>query len=397
MIIQRIFVFCALSSSLYSCGERGGPAQSEVKGHFEGAKSLHLQPFENQVQMMPEYQDSEKVIISLDALTSYGMSVLVKEILDAGAKNVVVVAPRGANLNVQTSQAFRELRRLLSAAQLSRLEIIEHKKFGVATVWARDWAPLGALHADGSRLLLDFNYRLNGRPVDDHTPTILSESLPGYQRLSIPVYNDGGNFMINDQGVCLMTSRTTDDNAKSYHPDDMILGADQISQYFLRFAGCKKVHIFPRIPYEFTGHIDMWAKFLDNDTVLAGSLDPAIVALEKNSSNRKKAEQIRQYLEARRSDLESMGFNVVSVPMPLPDFSREVFRSYTNSLFVGKTAIIPKYSSRQYLDSHLHSQYEAQISEAYTDAGFQVRMIESDQIIVHGGAIHCITMQLPSP
>jgi agmatine/peptidylarginine deiminase len=325
------------------------------------------------------------------------MDPLVKEILDAGAEKVIIVASRGANLNAHTSQAFRELRRILTVDQLNRLEIIEHKKFGPATVWARDWAPLGALQADGSRLLLDFNYRLNGRPVDDNTPTVLSESLPGYQRLSLPVYNDGGNFMINDEGVCLMTSRTTDDNARSYHSEDMILNADQIGSYFLRFGGCKKVHIFPRIPYEFTGHIDMWAKYLNNDTVLVASLDASTVALEKNSSSRKKAEQIRQYLQARRADLENMGFIVVEVPMPLPDFGREVFRTYTNSLFVGKTALIPKYSSRQYLDSNLHSQYEAKISDAYAKAGFKVRLIESDQMIVHGGAIHCITMQLPRP
>ena len=64
--------------------------------------------------------------------------------------------------------------------------------------------------------------------------------------------------MNNMRGECMMTTRVTDANADVFKAGDMVLDAEDIKQYYGGFAGCAKTFIFPRMPTEGTGHIDMW-------------------------------------------------------------------------------------------------------------------------------------------
>lgn len=393
----RTYGMALAMTLLASCGPSGGEG-SAVDGHFEGYKESQLQQFNGGITVPPEYAPTEAVVLSLEAIRTYGMERLFQEILAAGAGKIYLVVPANYNASIATGSDFRALRSRLGTADLAKIQIVRHQRQGVNTVWARDWAPLGGVTDDGRRLLLDFNYRMNQRPTDDNAPSALTAGLSGYERVSIPVYNDGGNFMANDDRHCLMTTRTTDDNGKSFHAADMILGAEQVKAYFKAYAGCADVDIFPRIPYEFTGHIDMWAKFLDNDTVIAGRIEQKAVDLVKGNAN-KKVQDVQAYLDRRRSELTAMGYEVLAIPMPVPEFGfgGDVFRTYTNSLIVNSTAIIPQYTASSYTDSRFRKEYEDAVAGAYQKAGYTVRFVPSDGIIGHGGSVHCITMQLPKP
>ena len=208
--------------------------------------------------------------------------------------------------------------------------------------------------------------------------------------------------MNNRYGDCMMTTRVVDANASRYFASDMVLSPAQIKQYYKDFAGCDDVYIFPRMPYEGTGHIDMWAKFLSDDTVLVGELqDETIARMQRGTSSYNGALEIQGFLNDRASEIRSLGFDVVRIPMPAPIISGSyaTMRSYTNSLLVNGTAIIPRYVRSadyyaSYEDSDLTSVYEQQVEDIYRGLGYQVRFIESDELIANGGAVHCVTMQL---
>ncbi len=386
---------------LSSCGMHS--LSSQTQGHFEDSSNQDLLAYANQVTVPPEYAPTRAVIMSLEALRSYNMEALVKEVLDAGADQILMMVPRGYNQSLQNSSDFRKLRSILSSSQLAQITLSPQVKSGINTVWARDWAPVGALWENPANALsakqplLDFNYRRNERPSDDNTPSSLAQNLNSFERISIPVYNDGGNFMVNDRRACMMTTRITDDNSQSFHPQDLRLDADQIRSYFKNYAACASVEIFPRIPYEFTGHIDMWAKYLNDDTILVSEIEDQTLNF-LSGGNRSKAKNLQDYLKQRQADLKAMGYTVISVPMPAPQFSNfgggDIFRSYTNSLFVNDTVIVPRYAGN-YSDSQLQSYYEGKATTAYQQAGFKVRFVTSDSVIAHGGAIHCITTQIP--
>jgi agmatine/peptidylarginine deiminase len=185
----------------------------------------------------------------------------------------------------------------------------------------------------------------------------------------------------------------------------MILDEDQIADYYEKFAGCSKVTIFPRMPYEGTGHIDMWSKFLDDDTVIVGEILPETreLAVREGGAAAAFSGRIATYLDERSLDLEKLGYKVKRIPMPVPD--DYAIRSYTNSLLINGVALVPRYSlgfdidnfsDYSYSDGQLQSSYEAKVREAYESAGYTVKFLDSDELIAYGGAIHCVTMQLPA-
>jgi agmatine/peptidylarginine deiminase len=259
-------------------------------------------------------------------------------------------------------------------------------------VWARDWAPLSAIgNPDstnaGKTVMLDFNY-YSARPGDDVTPRSIEMSTQT-PRVSVPVYNEGGNFMIAGDRHCMMSTRVSEANSRlRAKSGDTILNDEEIKEYYKQYAGCREVTIFPRMPYEGTGHIDMWVKALDAKTLIVNRLDKAVDY---------SATQVQSYLNDRASELETMGYNVVRIPMPEPVLPNGAFRSYTNSLVLNGTALVPVYRvnpNGRFTDMDRIADYEKEVAAAYTAAGYRFVPIESTDLIIMAGAVHCVTMQL---
>ncbi len=370
----------------------GSGAKSKLDGHYEEATASSMSAYRGQQVVPAEYAKADGVIVSSELMASYGREDLVKAILDAGAKKVWVTVNRGSGESVQ-SPTFSRLRQILGTS-ISKVSVVEQKDAGQVTVWARDWSPLGAITADNELRLLDFNYYPR-RPADDATSRSFA-GFTGIPRVSVPVYNEGGNFMNNQRGECMMTTRVTDANAEVFKTGDMVFDAEDIKQYYGEFAGCARTYIFPRMPTEGTGHIDMWGKFLDDDTVIVGQISDETLSYA-SSSNRSLTLRIQEFLDARAADIADLGYNVVRIPMPVP--SANLFRSYTNSLLLNGTAIIPQYLSAQggsYADQSLLKRYEAEVRRVYQSLGYKVVFIPSDSMIATGGAVHCVTMQVPA-
>lgn len=379
----------ALSLVTTACGTG---AKSKLDGHYEEATASSMSAYRGQQIVPAEYAKADGVIISSELMASYGREDLVKAIMDAGAKKVWVTVSRGSGESLQ-SPTFSRLRQVLGK-DINKVSVVEQKDSGQVTVWARDWSPLGAVTTNNELRLLDFNYYPR-RQADDATSRSFA-GLTGIPRVSVPVYNEGGNFMNNMRGECMMTTRVTDANEDVFTAGDMVLDAEDIKQYYGEFAGCAKTFIFPRMPTEGTGHIDMWGKFMDDDTVIVGQISDETLSYA-SSSNRSLALRIQEFLDARAADITDLGYNVVRVPMPVPTAS--VFRSYTNSLLLNGTAIIPQYISARgssYADQKLLKSYEAEVRNVYESLGYKVVFIPSDGMIATGGAVHCVTMQVPA-
>lgn len=369
-----------------ACGQ--GTA-SKLDGHFEESTAQKANSYVGDQLIPPEYAAVDSVIVSQPLLTNYGREDLVKAILDAGAHQVLMAVPRGSSTST-SSYTYNNLRSVLGS-DISRVKLVPQTDSGYLTVWARDWSPLGAFATDGSVRLLDLNYYPE-RPADDSMARTLEDSY-GYSRVSLPVYNEGGNFMNNGRAECLMTTRVTDANATKAVSGDMVLSAAQIKRYYMDFGGCKSVTIFPRMPNEKTGHIDMWAKFLDDDTVIVNEVSDETIAYATSSSSRSFAKTIQGFMNDRAKEIESLGYKVVRIPMPLPRTG--LFRSYTNSLLVNGTAILTDYVESGYADDELMDGYRAAAKRIYESLGYKTTFIPSDELIATGGAVHCVTMQIP--
>ncbi len=381
-----------LVSLLIMTAACGRSTVSTTQGHYEDANASSMGQYRGQQVIPAEYARSEAVIISSSLLSSYGREDLVKAMLETGIGKVWVTVGKGSAESLQSS-TFSRLRQTLGA-DINRVRVIAQKDTGSVSVWARDWSPLGALSTDDRLRFLDLNY-YPSRPADDSTARTFA-GLVGIERVSVPVYNEGGNFMTNGRGDCLMTTRVTDANNDIFKAGDIILDAEAVKQYYGEFAGCQRTTIFPRMPREKTGHIDMWGKFLDDDTVIVNQISDETLAYA-SAGNRALASELQKYFDNRADDIEALGFKVVRIPMPVPSIG--LFRSYTNSLLLNGVAIIPRYNSASggsYADQKLLSSYEAKVRQIYEGLGYKAVFIPSDQLIATGGAIHCVTMQVPA-
>ena len=392
MLTRHLWILLALTG----CGNH--QTTSDVKGHFENETSAHLAQYKGQQQAIAEYEPVKEVIVSYKLLSSYGREDIIVESLKAGVEKIYMSVPSTYTGDL-SHPVFDRLRQLLGQAS-DRIQLVPNKASGDLTVWARDWAPLAARGSGNEPILIDTNYYPN-RPSDDSSPQALG-ALQDWQRISLPVYTEGGNYMSDSRGNCFFSSWIVEENQRRYVGGDIILNADEIKGIFNNYAGCSSSTIFPRLPYEGTGHIDMWAKVLNDSTVMVSDLLDATIDLYTSSSDVSRARTVQTFLNDRSDDFRAMGYNVVRVPMPAPNFSSGVVRSYTNSLFVNGTALIPQYISAissfggrsQYIDNDYLDDYERLVLEAYANAGFKNVFIDSDELIHTGGAVHCVTMQL---
>lgn len=380
-----------------------GPApESTLQGHFEESHLDQLEAYADSQWVIPEHAPSQGVVMSLAMFTEHHLEYMAVQILGTGVKSLWIVVP----YDYSPKEAAKDLRPLYREVGVdkAKIKLIKPQIPGNLREWARDWAPLTARTKYGKLRFIDFNY-YSDRPADDSIPTTLAR-LTGLERVSLPVYNEGGNFMNNTQGDCLMTSRVVLANDAEEIPGDMILTDTDIKYYYNRYAGCRRTVIFPSMPYEGTGHIDLWAKFLDDATVIVNEISDDLLPLaDYNAEAFQKTLEVKKFLDKRAEDLEHMGFDVVRIPMPLPFFgpSFNLFRSYSNSLILNGTVLIPQYRKPYlaedgidgaYVDHSFLEQFEAEVIEKHRAAGLTVTMVPADQLIAKGGAVHCTTMQI---
>lgn len=147
-------------------------------------------------------------------------------------------------------------------------------------------------------------------------------------------------------------------------------------------------------------------KFVDDRTILVNELRDELLTLY-SEADQSKVLEVQNFLNERAHDLAGMGYKIIRLPMPAPMFVQgmEVFRSYTNSLIVSKTAIVPNYKKPSdyvangkdvYPDERYRPGCEREVRKTYENLGFKYQPIDSDKLIAMAGAVHCATMQIAS-
>ncbi len=256
-------------------------------------------------------------------------------------------------------------------------------KFIIASfnsIWVRDYGPWCVYSDDvDSMYIVDWIYN-RPRPQDDLIPSVFAtnRNLPLYQMTVTPndVVATGGNFMTDGLGTGFSSNLILNENPTKT--------SAQIDTIFKHYMGIDSYIKMTTLPYDEIHHIDMHMKLLDEETLLVGQYPNGV-------SDGPQIEANLNYILNNFQTKYGRPFRVVRILMP-PDASGQYpssggdYRTYTNSLIVNKTVIVPTYAP----------QYDTTALRIYREAmpGYNVVGINCNQIITSLGAIHCITKEI---
>lgn len=235
-------------------------------------------------------------------------------------------------------------------------------------IWIRDYGPWFMRQHDNAEGIVDFIYN-RPRPLDDTIPWRIGASW------SVPVYGSplrhaGGNFMTDGLGTGFASTLIYQENP-SYT-------AAQIDSLMLAYSGLEQFIVLNRINTEYTGHIDLWTKILNDTLVMVGEY---AAGHQNHALLNAHADSI-----ARCKNREGFPYQIVRIPMPWSMSSAPP--SYLNSLFVNNKVLVPLWNQAE--DDTALFIYQQALP------GHEIVGINCSAMGGSGGAIHCITMQAPS-
>ncbi|MEW5807409.1 MAG: agmatine deiminase family protein [Acidobacteriota bacterium] len=263
----------------------------------------------------------------------------------------------------------------------------------VDSIWSRDYGPEYMRTPLQEAHITDAQYYWT-RTNDDVIPyrIAMREEIPAHEaRIDF----EGGNFQSDGYGHCFYTDGVYEANST--------MTPEQVDQVFRDYYNCKETTALQRLIGEGTGHIDMFAKLLSPTKWIVGQYpvgDPNYQVLEDNAA-----------LLASLTAYNGQPYEVIRIPMPpttptalaldygdlLPRWDtseggpslnlQEIWRTHTNSTIADALVLVPIYGKGT----------DEEALQIYSDAmpGHVIVGIDSEAIIPLGGAMHCVTMQVP--
>jgi hypothetical protein len=200
--------------------------------------------------------------------------------------------------------------------------------------WARDGIPVPVMDASGKLVVVDAAYGHRFEP-DAEIARLFGARLEKHE-----YYYEGGNFMANHSGTCVMVNA----HAHVRIPDSVFAG-----QY-----GCREMIRLPLV--DGIGHIDEHVRFISEKVVVT---------------------DLPQY----KDTLEGKGLTVHMLPKPAGPYE-----TYVNSLLMNGKVIVPVFGRDT----------DEQALAVYRSLGLEAFGADSKSLSNQGqGSVHCITMTYP--
>ncbi len=295
--------------------------------------------------------------------------------------------------------------------------------------WVRDWGPHGFYYNDNGTQKLGFNDAIYypGRPYDDKfSRKVLTDR--GYDYYPLDVQMEGGNIMTDGYksatygDVIYINNSKVFENGQYYDPSGPFY-YDETQQTWVATSypgrtkeeidGIMKVafsteepNLVQSLKYDGgTGHIDLWIKQFDEETMLIANMPEKYSVL----TDYKIIQQNREYLNGKKT-CYGTNYRFLNAPMPrradgpyptadgeMPTtdaaYNRDP-RGYLNGLLVNKSYIYPSFSRK----GEAGYAYDSTQNEVLKKLlpGYNLVPIDARSLTPGGGAIHCITMQIPA-
>lgn len=271
--------------------------------------------------------------------------------------------------------------------------------------WVRDCGPTIVINEKGERRGIDWIFNAWGGlkgglyyPWDKDeqvAPQILSHHK--FKRYQAPLVVEGGGIHVDGDGTCIVTEEV------HLNPDrNPALTKEQIEDFFRDYLNIDKVIWLPKGVYEdeTSGHIDNMCCFSKPGELLLtwtdDEKDPqyersqlALEVLEKETDAKGRKLLVRKLQQPGPLYItEEEAATIQASPGMDRSAAHRLAGSYVNFLITNGRIILPQF------DPNTDANAVKVVQEAFPD--HKIVGINSREILLGGGNIHCITQQIPS-
>ena len=278
--------------------------------------------------------------------------------------------------------------------------------------WYRDCGPICFYYGDNDEVAM-LNFEYTGRACDDLLPDSIS-SQTGIPNYTTSIEWEGGNCLVDGAGVLFTSDAINDENAdrqgqmyatgNSQNPvsyrNKTPLSAAAVLDSMQRMFGT--THILPRLQYDGgTGHVDLYVDMWDENEFIFSQYPDQYSSWTDYATANNNINTLTGY-----QSLFGFDYKKSFIPFPSRDdgsyftsqrtYDQNFTRSYSNHTFVNNSIIQPCFSPVE------NGEPTAEWDRANLDSlrraypGYTFYPIDIRSFDGYGGAIHCITKQIPA-
>lgn len=279
--------------------------------------------------------------------------------------------------------------------------------------WFRDCGPIAFYYGSQDSIgMVDFEY-YSGRALDDSLPTLLENQM-GIPNYITSIEWEGGNCLVDGAGMVISSSAIYAGNADSYgqaywdgstirYRAKARLSQAKVRDSLAHIMGSRATYILPQFQYDGgTGHIDLYADMIDENEFVFSKFPSRYSSWRDYATAAKNIDSLTNY----RSVFD-VNYKCHYIPFPSTDnggyFSSQMVydesytRTYSNHTFVNNVIIQPCFSALN-ADGEPSKDWDRQNIDSVRAAypGYTVYPINVKTFDGSGGAIHCVTKQIPA-
>lgn len=281
--------------------------------------------------------------------------------------------------------------------------------------WYRDCGPICFYYGDhDSVAMMDFEY-YPGRALDDSLPSLI------YRQMGLPNYVntiewEGGNCLVDGAGLLFTSDGVYSSNGDNYgqitwdgvntssihYTNKTRLSRTETRQAFASLIGQRETHILPAFQYDGgTGHIDLYSDMVEENGFVFSVMPDAYRSWTDYQIGNRNMDSLCSY-----TSIFHRPYYSTTIPFPSDDngnnfssqthYDKYYTRTYSNHTFVNDLILQPCFSPvvNGLPSAAWDRENLEQIKAAYP--GYTIYPIDVRDFDGSGGAIHCITKQIPA-
>ena len=282
--------------------------------------------------------------------------------------------------------------------------------------WYRDCGPICFYYGEGDTVgMLDFEY-YPGRALDDSLPVYIERQF-GLPNFTTMIEWEGGNCVVDGAGMVLSSDAIYDKNNDTYgqltwdgedpstinYSRKTRLSRSKVKDSLAALIGTRATYILPAYHYDGgTGHVDLYADMIDENGFVFTKMPDDYWQWTDYTIGHKNIDSLTSY-----ESVFGIEYKHRSIPFPSTNsganfssqgsYNSNYTRTYSNHTFVNNLIIQPCFSAVGDDGMPTAAWDRANIEElkkAYP--GYTIYCVDVRGYDGSGGAIHCITKQIPA-